>query len=205
MVNLYRIFLILLIFSLISVIFSCAGSSRKVTRMQTDQATDLSGRWNDTDSRLVAEAMITDLLSRPWLDDYRIEKGKKPVIIVGQVRNKSSEHINTDVFTKDMERELINSGKVTFVATSDEREQLREERLDQQHFASRETMKKWANETGADHMLLGSINSIVDAVEGQKVVYYQVNLELINIEKNTKVWIGEKQIKKLIEQNRYKW
>jgi PBP1b-binding outer membrane lipoprotein LpoB len=126
-------------------------------------------------------------------------------MIVGQVRNKSSEHINTDVFTKDIERELVNSGRVTFVATSTEREQLRDERLDQQYFASPETMKAWANETGADHMLLGTINSIVDSVEGQKVVYYQVNLELINIEKNIKVWIGEKKIKKLIEQDKYSW
>jgi uncharacterized protein (TIGR02722 family) len=186
-------------------IFGCAGSSRKVSRVPTDSVTDLSGRWNDTDSRLTAEAMINDLLSRPWLDEYGRMTGEKPIVIVGQVRNKSSEHINTDVFTKDIERELINSGRVTFVATSDERQQLREERLDQQSFASRETMKKWADETGADHMLLGSISSIVDSIEGEAAVFYQVNLELINIEKNVKVWIGEKKIKKVIEQDKYKW
>jgi uncharacterized protein (TIGR02722 family) len=176
-----------------------------VTRVSTDSVTDLSGRWNDTDSRMTAEAMIQDLLSRPWLDEFGRMTGQKPIIIVGQVRNKSSEHINTDVFTKDIEKELLNSGRVTFVATSAEREQLREERLDQQHFASRETMKKWADETGADHMLLGSINSVVDALEGEKAVFYQVNLELINIEKNTKVWIGEKKIKKIIEKGKYNW
>ncbi|OGB61368.1 MAG: penicillin-binding protein activator LpoB [Caldithrix sp. RBG_13_44_9] len=200
-----RLLLILFILSTMVLLLSCAGSSRKVSRMPTDSVTDLSGRWNDTDSRLTAEAMIQDLLSRSWLDEYQAAAGQKPIMIVGQVRNKSSEHINTDVFTKDIERELINSGKVTFVATSGEREQLRDERLDQQYFSSPETMKAWANETGADHMLLGSINSIVDSVEGQKVVYYQVNLELINIEKNTKVWIGEKKIKKLIEQDKYSW
>ena len=114
----------------------CAGSKRKVSRVSTDSVTDLSGRWNDTDSRMTAEAMIQDLLSRPWLDEYGRMTGKKPIVIVGQVRNKSSEHISTDVFTKDIERELINSGRVTFVATSDERQQLREERLDQQSFSS---------------------------------------------------------------------
>jgi uncharacterized protein (TIGR02722 family) len=184
---------------------NCAGSSRKVSRIPTDSVTDLSGRWNDTDSRMTAEAMIQDLLAKQWLEEYQMATGKKPVLIVGQVRNKSSEHINTDVFIKDIERELINSGKVTFVAAAGERNQLRDERLDQQHFASMETMKAWANEIGADHMLLGSINSIVDSIEGQSAVFYQVNLELINIENNTKVWIGEKKIKKLIEQDKYKW
>ena len=196
---------ILFIFSVTVFFISCAGSSRKVSRIETNTVTDLSGYWNDTDSRLTAETMIQDLLSRPWLDEYQAAAGQKPIMIVGQVRNKSSEHINTDVFTKDIERELVNSGKVTFVATSAEREQLRDERLDQQYFSSPETMKAWANETGADHMLLGTINSIVDSVEGQKVIYYQVNLELINIEKNIKVWIGEKKIKKLVEQDKYSW
>ncbi len=197
--------LYLLLFFMIIFSIHCAGPKQKVTRVPTDTVTDLSGRWNDTDSRLTAEAMIQDLLSKPWLEDYTIEYIKKPVLVVGKIRNRSSEHINTDLFTKDIERELVNSGEVTFVASSSEREQLRDERLDQQHFASPETMKEWASEIGADFMLLGSINSVVDAVEGQKAVFYQVNMELINIEKNTKVWIGEKKIKKLIEQKKYDW
>jgi uncharacterized protein (TIGR02722 family) len=173
--------------------------------METDTQTDLSGRWNDTDSRLVAQEMISDVLSRPWLGDFQNEKGKKPVVIVGSIRNKSSEHINTEVFTKDIEKELINSGKVTFVASKSERTEIREERIDQQYFSSAETAKQLANETGADFMLIGSINSIVDALEGQKVVYYQVNMELINLESNTKSWIGDKKIKKLIEQKKHNW
>lgn len=203
--KLRKILSLIVLLTIAVFLINCAGSKRKVTRVDTESVTDLSGRWNDTDSRMTAEAMIQDLLSRPWLDEYGRMTGHKPVIIVGQVRNKSSEHINTDVFTKDIEKELLNSGRVTFVATSTERQQLREERLDQQHFASRETMKKWADETGADHMLLGSINSVVDALEGEKAVFYQVNLELINIEKNTKVWIGEKKIKKIIEKGKYSW
>jgi uncharacterized protein (TIGR02722 family) len=193
--------------SLICVIIlgACAGPSRTVSRLNTDEVTDLSGRWNDTDSRMTADAMIEDLLSKPWLDTYRQEHNKQPIVIIGTIRNKSSEHINTDLFIKDIEKALLNSGKVTFVARKDERDQIREERVDQQYFSSPETVKKLANETGADHMILGSINSIVDAVEGQKAVYYQVNMELINLESNTKVWIGDKKIKKLIEQDKYKW
>lgn len=184
---------------------SCAGPTRTVTRIQTDQVTDLSGRWNDTDARLTAESMIGDVLSRSWLNAFTVSKGKKPVVIVGTIRNKSSEHIDTGAFTKDIERELLNSGQVTFVASKDERVAVREERMDQQHFASQETVKEWTNETGADFMLIGTISSIVDAVEGQQVVYYQVNMELIDLESNTKAWIGEKKIKKLIEQKGYKW
>ncbi len=187
-----------------SVLIQCQ-SSRKVTRVSADQTSDLSGRWNDTDSRLTAEAMIRDLLSKPWLLEYVDLNDEKPVVIVGSIRNKSSEHIPVDLFIKDIEKELINSGQISFVASEKEREEIRKERLDQQSFSSLETAKQLANETGADYMLQGSINTIVDSYEGQKAVYYQVNLELIHLEKNLKVWIGDKKIKKMIEQNRYKW
>jgi uncharacterized protein (TIGR02722 family) len=189
----------------IILIAACAGPSRTVSRLETDQVTDLSGRWNDTDSKMTADAMIEDLLNKPWLDEYRSLNNKKPILIIGTIRNKSSEHINTDVFVKDIEKAILNSGKATFVAQKGERDQIREERVDQQYFASSETAKQLANETGADHIIIGSINSIVDSVDGQKVVYYQVNMELIHLESNTKIWIGDKKIKKLIEQDKYKW
>ena len=62
-------------------------------------------------------------------------------------------------------------------------------------------MKKFQQEAGADFMLRGDITTIVDQEGGEKVKYYQVNLELVNIETNRKAWIGEKKIKKYISQS----
>lgn len=176
--------------------------TRTVQRTAADQQTDLSGRWNDTDARLVAEEMIEDLLRRPWLERFQSNEAREPVVIVGRVRNLSEEHIDTTTFIKDIERELINSGMVRFVASADERGALRDERLDQQGQASPETLARLGEETGADFMLLGTIASNVDAIDGERSIFYQVNLELVSIENNEKVWIGEKEIKKLIEQRR---
>lgn len=181
------------------------SSGTKVTRLEPETQTDLSGRWNDTDSRLVSEEMIRDVLSRPWLENHIARTGKKPTVIVGIVRNLSSEHISIDTFIKDLERELINSGRVRFVAARGEREGVREERMSQQNFASDETMKAWAQELGADYMLIGGIKTITDAVDGKQVVYYQTDLELVNIETTEKVWIGTKKIKKLIERSKTKF
>lgn len=186
-------------------LFSCGGSSRKVTRIQADQTTDISGRWNDTDSRQTASAMISDLLSRPWLSNFVNGNTRKPFVIVGDIRNKSSEHIPIATFVKEIEKELINSGQVSFVASAKERNGVRDERMDQQSYSSAESAKELANEQAADYMLQGVINSIVDSFEGQKVVYYQVNLELVDLESNTKVWLGDKKIKKSIVQDKYSW
>ncbi len=177
------------------------GSSSSVERVDPDKTIDLSGDWNDTDSRLVAEEMISDVLSRPWLGDFKGEKKRSPDVIVGTVKNRSTEHIQTIAFIKNLEKELINSGRVNFVANKEERQEVREERADQQENASAESMKKFQQEAGADFMLRGDIATIIDQDRGEQVKYYQVNLELVNLETNRKVWIGEKQIKKLVSQS----
>lgn len=190
-------FYMLIVLTIVSVV-SCA--SRKVERTSINTVTDLSGRWNDTDSRLVSEEMIQDMLSRSWVEQYRAEKGKKPVIIAGYVKNRSSEHIATTAFIKDIERALINSGKATVVASQSERDQIRTERLNQQTSASFETIKKLGQETGADFILIGTIITQSDALDNKSTIVYQVDLELIDIENNEKSWIGTKKIKKIITQ-----
>lgn len=182
------------------VFIASACSQRTVTRVSPDQQIDLSGRWNDTDSKLVAEEMSRDVLNRPWREDFvRAHGGQKPVVIVGLITNKSHEHIESETFIKDVEREFINSGMVRVVQNSVFREKLREERADQQEFASPETQKRWGAELGADFMMFGTITSVVDAYNREKVVLYKVNLELANLETNEKVWIGDKEIKKFIK------
>ncbi len=175
------------------------GCARSVTRVSPDQQIDLSGRWNDTDSKLVAEEMISDVLNRPWLNDFRRSTNRKPVVIVGIVSNKTAEHIESETFIKDVEREFINSGMVRVVQNSLFREKLREERADQGEFASIETQAQWGRELGADFMMFGVINSTTDAYNREKAINYKVNLELASIETNEKVWIGDKEIKKLIK------
>jgi penicillin-binding protein activator len=195
-----RIFSASLMVLAVALLAGC-GASKTVSRVEPDQAIDLSGDWNDTDSRLVAEEMIKDVLGRPWIGEFKGDKKRAPVVIVGTVRNRTSEHIATTAFTKNLERELINSGRVEFVANKEERTEVRDERTDQQEFSSAETLKKFQQETGADFMLRGDITSIIDAEGGTQVKYYQVNLELVNIETNKKAWIGEKKLKKVVSQS----
>lgn len=184
--------------ALAAISVSC-DSTKKVTRVDEKEQIDLSGRWNDVDSRLVAQEMVTDGLNRPWLQNFVQEEGKKPAIIVGLVRNRSSEHIATETFINDIEREFINSGKVRLVQGGEFREELRAEKADQQNNASLETVKRFGRELGADYIMQGSVNSITDQDGRTKVVFYQVDMELTNIETNEKVWVGSKKIKKVIQ------
>ncbi len=90
------------------------------------------------------------------------------------------------------------------VASADERDQIRTERADQQEFSSAETMKQWGREKGADFMLIGEINMIVDQEGGEAVKYYQVDAYLVDLEDNTKVWAGFEKLKKYVGKSQYK-
>jgi len=195
MEKLYKLASLLLI---IILSFGCAPK-RQVQRVETDQSIDLSGRWNDSDSRAVSEEIIKQLLHDNWINEYSSENpNERPVLIVGLVKNKSHEHIDANTFIKDIEKAIIQDGSARLVQAADKREALRTERVDQQDFASSETAKNWGLELGADFMLQGTISSVVDAYKKEKVIYYQINLELSHLETNEIVWIGEKKIKKYI-------
>lgn len=198
-------YIIITAFTLAALFITGCASTASVSRMAADEVVDLSGRWNDTDSRLTAEYMIDSLLSGRWIDKFIEKEGREPVVILGYISNRSSEHIETKTFTKDIERELVNSGEVIFVASSDERLQLRDEKLDQQGNATEESMAAIAVETGADVMLIGVFTSQTDAAEGKKVTLYTVDMEMIDIETNQKIWIDSKDLKKSVERSKNTW
>ncbi|MCR4303135.1 MAG: penicillin-binding protein activator LpoB [Gallionella sp.] len=191
--------------ALLALMLIATGCSTSVTRMDAGEVKDLSGAWNDTDSQQVSEEMIRDVLDRPWFGEFTREKSRQPAVIVGEVNNLSHEHINVNTFVADMERALINSGKVQFVASSTERQEIRGERKDQDLHASEATRKQMGQEKGADFMLKGTINTIIDASGKTQLRFYQVDLTLISLADNRKVWVGQKKIKKLVERSNLKF
>ncbi len=185
--------------SIVAATIFLSACSHKVSRIDPTETPDINGSWNNTDSRLTAEEMISQSLTGKWLTDATLAKGKRPVVVVGFVTNKSHEHIEAETFMNDLERSFISTEKVGLVQSGKKREEMRAEKADQQTNSSVSTMKKFGLEKGADYILQGSINSIVDAYKRKKTVTYQINLELTNIETNEVVWIGDKKIAKYVK------
>ncbi|MDR0965206.1 MAG: penicillin-binding protein activator LpoB [Myxococcales bacterium] len=189
----------------LAILASACAPAVRVTRTDPEEETDLSGRWNDTDARLVAEQMIQEALAHPWSDQARLELRRTPVVIVQLVRNRSLEHIDTSSFIQELQRALIDSGRIGFVASAAEREQLRAERRDQDLNATEQTRKSMGNEIGADYALSGEINATLDRSGGTSIMSYQITLKLTHIETSQIVWSSVKRIKKQIQRAGMTW
>ena len=170
----------------------------KVKRIDPAETVDLDYRFDDEDARQVAHGMIEDALSKPWLVEHMAVNDKRPLVVVGTVKNATGDYINADLFTDVIQEELLNSGKVRFIADRDQRAELRQQRLEELEFRDPATINHAAMEKGADYMMLGRIKDVKErSIDSKQVVYfYQVTLEMIDIETNEKVWIESREIKK---------
>lgn len=200
------------VFIAVICIFSFVGcmsvnsSGQSVERINPNKQTDLSGYWNDTDVRIIAETLVEECVNAPAIIRYIKENQKEPVVQLGSFKNRSDEHLDTEILATKFKVALINSGKVKFSAEKAVKEELREEILAQQDWASEETAKILANETGADFLLIGSVRTIIDSIPGETVRTYQVVAELYDIETSEIVWSGENMdIKKHLKQSSIRW
>lgn len=195
---------VLLLLCCLAILSSCA--SMGVTRLDEGYDEDLSGYWNDTDIRQVSEKLVSQCLSAPWILDYLMDNSNmKPTLIVGQIQNRSSEHMDTTIISKKFEMALVNSGKVNTVADFYFRDDVREEKLDQQYNASVETASELGEEIGADFMLQGSVKFNLDQVSNTAIRTYYVDMELVNIESGQKVWLGQETVKKKVQKSSYRF
>jgi penicillin-binding protein activator len=187
------------IFIVALVLFSISCQTRSVTRIAPETQMDLSGRWNDTDSRMVAETMIHELLTSPKFKAYTDGLGRKPAIVVGLIRNKTTEHIDANNYIKKLEVAIYNSDIAELVESEEFRDKLRLERAQQQDFADPATVSEWGKEIGANLMLFGEMTSETDTSNGKRIVNYITTLFLTDIETNKRIWYGQQEIKKFVK------
>lgn len=196
------IFVVLLI--VLSIVVTSCSSTPHIRRLKATDQYDLSGSWNDLDIQIVTEALVESSLRSNWINQFRVSSGKNPVVVVGSILNRSSEHLDTEIIAKLFEMALINTQKVDMVADIGFRDQIRSEREEQQYYASEESAVRLGRELGADFLLQGSVRTVIDQIEGKSVRTYYVSAELVEIETSKKVWVGQETIKKFITQPKYR-
>jgi hypothetical protein len=150
--------------------------------------------------------LISSVLSKPWITAFVTKNsGKKPVVIVDDVENRTDEHIDTKALTEFIRDELINSGKVSFLNESRRQKILDELKYQNSGAVSEASKKKTGKQIGADYLLGGGISSSVHTQDGLKTVTYQTNLTLTNLETSEIEWSEKHLIKKRFNRSGSKW
>jgi uncharacterized protein (TIGR02722 family) len=186
----------------VAILGGCSTYSVKRVPLETEGG--VTDEWTDTDARLTAETLIKKALDSNWFSGFQNTHDRKAVVVLGQMINRSDQHINTRIFLNHFQDALINSGKVTFVAGEDyARKQAEAERKYQLEHARASTVHGPGQQTGADFLLTGSINSSVASRDGKTVRFYQTHLKAIDLTTNVIIWSAQYRIKKIAHQSGY--
>src|SRR3989338_342422 len=152
----------------------------------------LNDQWSETDMQVVVKAMVDSLVQHPSISNAK----KLPIVIVTNLQNKTSEHIDTQSIMDMVRVELTNSGKVAFI-DKEARQDISDE-YDYQNTGtvSAETKKTPGGQIGADFIINGRLDAIVQEVGKDKSVFYKITLNLTNLKTSVISWTNHKQIRK---------
>jgi penicillin-binding protein activator len=193
-------FIFKLLIGLLIMLASCTAV--RVERQSSDTEVDLSGQWNDTDVKIMAESITQNLLNSDWVNQQTSEK---QTIIFDRIENKTMEHVETDAILKLVEKKLLDSQRFIVLASGINRSVARQEKKDYEANNQDPAGFKIVKEQAAKYIIQGVLHSILDQLKDDKTIYYQLTLNIIEIDKNKLVWSGQKRIKKLIQKSSMTW
>jgi uncharacterized protein (TIGR02722 family) len=170
-----------------------AGCAKEQTRYGDARGVEtLTNQFGSTDLQLMAESMARSMNQAPVITAANL-----PIVTVQEVKNKTSEYIDTRAITDSIRSELQKGGKVRFaVDAAGMNQQADELKRQQSELYAKEQAAEMGRMVGAQYRLEGNIVSIVKQVKDAKDVYYKLNLQLWNVRNGLLEWSDEKEIRK---------
>lgn len=158
----------------------------------------LDDRWSETDMQKVVANLVAKMLQHRSIKNAKVP----PIVMVTQLQNKTSEHIDTQSVMDMVRVELTNNGGVRFVDKEARDDVANEYEYQNSGMVSKETQKSKGGQVGADFIINGRLDSIVKDINKQKTVYYKVTLNMTNLQTNIIEWTGHEQLRKAYKKRR---
>ena len=181
-----KILVLLLVIASATTIFAASTSGKKSS----------TGYWDEEDVITVCNKIIDDCVHSPRVASFEEKNGRPPVVVIGSIKNESSERIDTTIVEKKLQTEILKSGVLEFVAEAGERGAIQEELIFQDQYASLDSAKAIDNAEAADFLMSGYVKTLVDRVSKKPTRTYYVFVSLTNIETQRILWQTEEVITK---------
>jgi uncharacterized protein (TIGR02722 family) len=157
-----------------------------------DRANNLNDQWSETDMKKSVADLVTSMVTSPVISSAK----KPPLVMVTKLQNKTDEHIDTQSIMDMVRVELMKRGRVAFV-DKEAREDISDEyNYQNSGMVSEETKKGPGGQSGADYIVNGRLDSIVQEVGNAKTVYYKLTLNLTNLKSSVIEWSDNKELRK---------
>jgi uncharacterized protein (TIGR02722 family) len=157
-----------------------------------DKENNLNDQWSETDMQKVVHDLVGGMVQHSAIGTAK----RPPIVMVTKLQNKTDEHIDTQSIMDMVRVELQRGGRVAFVDKEAREDVAEEYNYQKSGMVNEETRKGPGGQIGADLIVNGRLDSIVQEVGKDKSVYYKVTLNLTNLKTNLVVWSDYKQIRK---------
>lgn len=198
--------LTLLSASLAVVLSACSGP-RAFTRGTYEDPNEiemLSDRFNENDLQLIAKKMVNSLAGAPRFSQPP-QAGRLPVVVVGRLKNKTSEHIDMGSLADKIQTGLAQTGRFALLDKAAREDIAEEYEYQQSGYVRPDEAKGPGEQVSADFMMTGELSSIVQQVGKDKLVYYKMTVKLNNVRTGVMEWVDEKEIRKKFEKRHVSW
>ena len=129
-----------------------------------DKENNMNDQWSETDMQKSVADLVSSMTSHSSIANAR----KPPIVKVTKLQNKTNEHIDTQNIMDMVRVELSRGGRVAFV-DKEAREDVADEYNYQNSGMVSETTKKGpGGQIGADYIINGRLDSIVQEVGKDK-------------------------------------
>lgn len=152
----------------------------------------MNDQWSETDMQKAVQDLVGSLMNAPVITQSK----KMPVVMVTNLQNKTSEHIDTQSIMDMVRVELMQSGRVAFIDKEARQDIADEYNYQNSGMVGDDSKKGPGGQVGADYIINGRLDSIVQEVGKDKSVYYKLTLNLTNLKTSMIQWTNQKQIRK---------
>ncbi|MEX3072732.1 penicillin-binding protein activator LpoB [Vibrio alginolyticus] len=183
------------IIALLGLAVILGGCSNKVTYGDAQSVETTTIDFGSTDLQTIAAEMVDSMMMSGSV--AAITRGQRPIVFVERIKNKTSEHIDTESITDTISTKMLNSGKFRFVdmdRVESVRQQLNFQNTDE--LVNQSAAIQFGKMVGAQYMLYGNLSSIVKNARSDKDVYYKMTMRLMDLETGLIEWADETEIRK---------
>ncbi|NBD14156.1 MULTISPECIES: penicillin-binding protein activator LpoB [Corallococcus] len=198
----------LLLSALVAVSLAGCAGPRAFTRGTYEDPNTiemLGDRFNENDLQLIAKKMAESLASSPRFAQAPPQGQSLPIVLVGKLRNSTSEHIDMRSLADKIQTALAQTGRFALVDQAARQDIAEEYEYQQSGYVNPNAAKAPGQQASVDFLMTGDLASIIQEVGRDKLVYYKMTAKLNDVRTGTLAWTDEKQIRKKFEKQGVSW